>query len=139
MKCGMRYDELLKVKMENFKCAKYGIEFRIGERYKTSTKYRYTVRKWPGETFSKCILLETSFALSSWVLQRGDASGFLFCNIVLNKAVRVVHHEAWPRKSFVGFMQDRFEKIGQGIGFVKAHTEHSPQAGWSAITSVSLT
>lgn len=62
-------------------------------------------------------------------MQRGDAPGFFFCNIVLNKAIRVVHHEAWPRISFVEFMQDRFEKIGQGRGFVKAHTGHSPKRG----------
>ncbi len=28
--CGMRYDEQSKVKMEKFKCTKYGIEFGIG-------------------------------------------------------------------------------------------------------------
>lgn len=130
MNCGMRYDELSKVKMENFKCTKWGIEFGIGEKCKNSEGYRsYVVRRWPGDHFSKCILMDTFFALSFWALQRGDSPGLLFCNVLQNNAIHIAHHEPWARKQFVSFMQERFEKIGLGSANARAHTGHSPKRG----------
>ncbi len=55
---------------------------------------------------AKCILMDTSVALSAWGLQRGDAPGYLFCTTVPNKALCVVRHEAWPRRGFVKHILD---------------------------------
>lgn len=68
MNCGMRYDELSKVRMENVTTTKYGIEFSIVERCKNSNSHRsYSLRRWPGNHFSKSLLMDPLFAFSSWI------------------------------------------------------------------------
>lgn len=131
MNCGMRYDELSKVRIENVTSTKYGIEFGIGERCKNSTGYRaYVLRRWPGDAFSKCILMDPLFAFTSWLLVRGNLDGYLFCDILGNvSAQRLILHEPWSRKSFVACMQGRFAEIGIGSGIARSHTGHSPKRG----------
>lgn len=130
MNCGMRYDELAKVKTENFTATKYGVEFGIAEKCKNSTSYRsYVLRSWPGDHFSKSILMDPLFAFGAWLLVRGNFDGYLFCNIAGKQAPRLILHEPWSRKSFVDFMQTRFSEIGIGSGIVRAHTGHSPKRG----------
>lgn len=131
MNCGMRYDELSKVRMENVKISKYGCEFGIDVKCKNSTSYRgYQLRRWPGDALSKSLLMDPLFALAAWVYARGNLDGFLFCNIVRSdSSSRMILEEPWPRKSFVSFMQERFRDIGFGSGVLNAHTGHSPKRG----------
>lgn len=70
MNCGMRYDELSKIRRENVTSTKYGIEFGIGQRCKNSTGYRaYVLRRWPGGTFFEVHTDE--FALRVYILACG--------------------------------------------------------------------
>lgn len=102
MNCGMRYDELVKIRIDHLKCTKYGIEFTIKGRCKNSVSFRqYVLRRWPSDRFSQCILMDPLFAMSSWILQRGDSEGYVFCNIVGTNTHRLSHHEPWYRKPFV--------------------------------------
>lgn len=131
MNCGMRYDELSKVRMEHFTATKYGIGFGIAERCKNSNSYRsYRLRRWPGKRFMKSILMDPLFAMSTWIAARRNRDGFLFCNIVITSSVsRLILSEPWPRKTFVQFMGCKFIEIGIGSGTVRAHSGDSPKRG----------
>jgi len=74
--------------------------------------------------------MDPQFAMSSWLISRGDAPGYLSCNILgQGSGTRLVYHKPWPRKAFVKFMQNIFQEIGEGVGMTKAHTGHSPKRG----------
>ena len=95
MNCGMRFDELMKMKMDTIKRTKYGISFSIEERTKTEFQgCRYVLRAWPGEILCSCILMDPQISLCNWVLYRGDTAVFLFCSVVVterNLGKRLMH------------------------------------------------
>ncbi len=111
--CRMPYDELMKVKMDSFNCTKHGISFSVEERKKTYCfSRRYVLRPWPGDLLNKCFLMDSRVALTSWVLSRGDASGYLFVNITGRENLRIMHDEPWSKQSNITFMRRRLHSIG---------------------------
>ena len=130
MNCGMRFDELCKVRFSSLKCTKYGVTFSISERTKNQCKNReYTLRMWPGLKFSDSILMDPLFAVSAWVLMRGDCPGFLFCDIQGDTHLKFCHDVPWTRKKFQDWMRSRLQCIGIPSEDTEFLTGHSLKRG----------
>ena len=130
MNCGMRLDELTKIRMECFKCTKYGIQFSILEGVKNDSKTRhYAIRNWPGKKLSECAIMDANLALAAWVLRRGDAPGYLFCSVSNLSQLRIDHEVALPRNQFIRFLHSRLESIGVPPAHIQSYTGHSIKRG----------
>lgn len=111
MNCGMRYDELAKIRIDHLKCTKYGIAFEIKERCKNSVSFRkYVLRRWPSDCFSHCILINPLFSMSSWMLKLGYFEGYVFCNISGSKNHRLGYREPWSKNRLSSLCRIYFNK-----------------------------
>ena len=130
MNCSMRYDELMKLKMDSFKCTKHVVSFSVQERTKTkSNARRYVLRTWPGSVVSNFVLMDTRIALTFCILARGDAPGFLFCNIAGVHSLRIMHDEPWTKRSYIEFMRIRLQSICISPVHATSVTGHSGRRG----------
>lgn len=73
--------------------------------------------------------MNVHLAFTAWAKLRGDKAGFLFCDLEERKHFRLVHHEAWPNKKFVSFLQSRLSSIGVPQELSKFYTGHSIKRG----------
>lgn len=72
------------------------------DRKKKSKKFRQCVlRKWTDQKFINCIIKDSMFVLSFYLIQSGDSDVFIFPNIVGTKSLQLVQIEPWALKSFV--------------------------------------
>lgn len=109
MNCGMRYDEISKVKLCEVTCTINRISFCIREKTKNSCSFKeYRLRPWPGKHFHGVMVMDPLLAFSVWLEVRGDAGGYLFCDILgTGASQRLVPHQEWSRKRFIYFMRER--------------------------------
>ncbi len=56
--------------------------------------------------------MDARVAVTSWVLVRGDNSGYLFCNIVGKENLRIVHDEPWLKGTYISLMRNRLQLTG---------------------------
>ena len=125
MNFGMRFYELMKVRMDTLKCTKFAISFYIEERTRTEFQgYRYALGAYPGAILNNCVLMDPQIALCNRVLFRGDTPGFLFCNVVEKEYLWAIHEEPWGKDSCVESMRRRLDSISIPVARVKKITGH---------------
>ncbi len=68
MNCGMRFDKSSKVRLDSFKCTKYGMSFSVEERTKNDCRKRdYKIRRWPVSKLLGAMLMDPHLALALWL------------------------------------------------------------------------
>lgn len=130
MKCGMRFDEISKVRFGTFKCTNYGISFCVPEKTKNHRKQsHYKVRKWPIQVYDESTLIDPCIALAAWSLRRGESSEYLFCSITGTSNIRIEYYAPWKRKHFTALFCERLTSIGIPLSDVESVTGHSLKRG----------
>lgn len=129
---GLRFDETQKLNIENVSVDGGAIQLCILCTIKNSTIPRnYTLREWPGNSaLRNSIYMDPHTALLSWMIERGDKPGPIFCDIQVKENMYIKNQQkAWTSDSFRTFLQDRLKSIGIGDSDCTWYTGHSMKRG----------
>lgn len=89
MNCGLRYDKLSKIGMEELECSDFGISCSITEGIKNDTdNHVYHVREWSDKELFRCILMYPTVTIEKWILLDGEKPECLFCSFTGWKKIR---------------------------------------------------
>jgi hypothetical protein len=125
--CGLRFDELAKLQMSGISLGRQ-ICMTLPLKTKNSDDFKiYQFMPWPHATLEASRGMDPNLALSSWIVHRGMAPGYVYCEI--SPTARVDCTRPWNHKTFVSYMRSRLLMIGQGSEVANRFSGHSIKRG----------
>lgn len=129
---GLRYDEVMKLRVEHLSTNSDGVTFTLNESIKNSpTQLIYHIAEWEGNrVIRQSIFLDPFIALYSWLEIRGGDDGPIFSDIKLNMTGMTINTSVpWSVSNFTSFLRKRLFQIGVGSSDVDMYTGHSIKRG----------
>lgn len=130
---GLRYDEVGKLSIDYVSVTSDSISLKTDSGVKNQTSQRsYKIEEWPGNSsLVGSIFMDPKIALLSWLTVRGPQDGFLFCDVVHNKAgfCKINTSEPLTSARFNILMRKRLVDIGVAPKDALMYSGHSLKRG----------